>query len=62
MSARLKTAIYLPNYGPFGDARIIADLARDAESAGWEGFFLWDISQNAMKLATRRHVPIPGWP
>jgi alkanesulfonate monooxygenase SsuD/methylene tetrahydromethanopterin reductase-like flavin-dependent oxidoreductase (luciferase family) len=42
MSARLKTAIYLPNYGPFGDARVIADLARDAESAGWDGFFLWD--------------------
>lgn len=42
MSVRLKTAIYLPNYGPFGDARTIADLARDAESAGWDGFFLWD--------------------
>jgi alkanesulfonate monooxygenase SsuD/methylene tetrahydromethanopterin reductase-like flavin-dependent oxidoreductase (luciferase family) len=42
MSAILKTAIYLPNYGPFGDARTIADLARDAESAGWDGFFLWD--------------------
>ena len=42
MSARLKTAIYLPNYGPFGDARTIASLAREAESAGWDGFFLWD--------------------
>jgi alkanesulfonate monooxygenase SsuD/methylene tetrahydromethanopterin reductase-like flavin-dependent oxidoreductase (luciferase family) len=42
MSTRLKTAVYLPNHGPFGDARIIADLARDAESAGWDGFFLWD--------------------
>ena len=42
MSDRLKTAIYLPNHGPFGDARVIADLAREAESAGWDGFFLWD--------------------
>jgi len=42
MSVRLKTAIYLPNFGPFGDARVIADLARDAESVGWDGFFLWD--------------------
>jgi hypothetical protein len=42
MSARLNAAIYLPNYGPFGDARVIADLARDAESTGWDGFFLWD--------------------
>jgi alkanesulfonate monooxygenase SsuD/methylene tetrahydromethanopterin reductase-like flavin-dependent oxidoreductase (luciferase family) len=25
---------------PFGDARAIANYARDAESAGWDGFFL----------------------
>jgi alkanesulfonate monooxygenase SsuD/methylene tetrahydromethanopterin reductase-like flavin-dependent oxidoreductase (luciferase family) len=42
MPANLKTALYLPNHGPFGDAQIIADLARDAESTGWDGFFLWD--------------------
>jgi alkanesulfonate monooxygenase SsuD/methylene tetrahydromethanopterin reductase-like flavin-dependent oxidoreductase (luciferase family) len=42
MSAILNTAVYLPNHGPFGDARIIADLAQDAESAGRDGFFLWD--------------------
>jgi len=38
----MKFGIYLPNFGPFGYARVIADLARDAESAGWDGFFLWD--------------------
>lgn len=42
MSTSIKTALYLPNYGPFGEARDIADLARDAESAGWDGFFIWD--------------------
>jgi len=42
MSPRLKSGIYLPNFSPFGDASAIADLARDAESAGWDGFFLWD--------------------
>jgi len=42
MSPMVKTAIYLPNYGPFGDARSLAVLARDAEAAGWNGFFLWD--------------------
>jgi alkanesulfonate monooxygenase SsuD/methylene tetrahydromethanopterin reductase-like flavin-dependent oxidoreductase (luciferase family) len=42
MTDRIKTALYLPNYGPFGEARNIADLARDAESAGWDGFFIWD--------------------
>jgi probable F420-dependent oxidoreductase len=38
----MKYGIYLPNYGPFGDARVLASLAQDAEAAGWDGFFLWD--------------------
>lgn len=27
---------------PTGDARTAADLAREAEQAGWDGFFVWD--------------------
>jgi alkanesulfonate monooxygenase SsuD/methylene tetrahydromethanopterin reductase-like flavin-dependent oxidoreductase (luciferase family) len=38
----MKFGIYLPNFGPFGDARVLADLAQDAEKSGWDGFFLWD--------------------
>ena len=38
----MKFGIYLPNFGPYGDARVLADLARDAENAGWDGFFIWD--------------------
>lgn len=38
----MKYGIYLPNFGPYGDARALADLARDAEDAGWDGFFIWD--------------------
>ncbi|MFP4395793.1 MAG: LLM class flavin-dependent oxidoreductase [Anaerolineales bacterium] len=38
----MKYGIYLPNFGPYGDARVLADLAHDAEAAGWDGFFLWD--------------------
>ena len=34
--------IYLPNFGPYGNAATLASLARDAENAGWDGFFLWD--------------------
>lgn len=30
------------NGGDFADPRRIAQLARDAEAAGWDGFFLWD--------------------
>ena len=43
--------IYLPPFGPYSDARVLADLARDAEQTGWDGFFLWD------------HIaPAPDWP
>jgi alkanesulfonate monooxygenase SsuD/methylene tetrahydromethanopterin reductase-like flavin-dependent oxidoreductase (luciferase family) len=38
----MKYALYMPNFGAFGDARRLASLAREAEDAGWDGFFLWD--------------------
>ncbi len=34
--------ISIPNFGPFFDALLLADLANDAEKAGWDGFFVWD--------------------
>ena len=38
----MKFGIYLPNFGLFGDARILAGLAHATEDAGWDGFFIWD--------------------
>jgi alkanesulfonate monooxygenase SsuD/methylene tetrahydromethanopterin reductase-like flavin-dependent oxidoreductase (luciferase family) len=38
----MKYAVHLPNFGAYGDARVLADLAHVAEAAGWDGFFLWD--------------------
>ncbi|MBN1429823.1 MAG: LLM class flavin-dependent oxidoreductase [Anaerolineae bacterium] len=38
----MQYGIYLPNFGPYGDARVLASLAQDAEHSGWDGFFLWD--------------------
>ncbi|MEO1289588.1 MAG: LLM class flavin-dependent oxidoreductase [Chloroflexota bacterium] len=38
----MKYGLYLPNFGAFGTARVMADLAYDAEQAGWDGFFIWD--------------------
>jgi alkanesulfonate monooxygenase SsuD/methylene tetrahydromethanopterin reductase-like flavin-dependent oxidoreductase (luciferase family) len=29
-------------FGPFGDAQVLAELAKMAEDAGWDGFFIWD--------------------
>jgi alkanesulfonate monooxygenase SsuD/methylene tetrahydromethanopterin reductase-like flavin-dependent oxidoreductase (luciferase family) len=34
--------LHIPNFGPYADARLLADLAYEAEQAGWDGFFLWD--------------------
>lgn len=34
--------MYLPPFGPFGDPLVLVDLAVRAETAGWDGVFLWD--------------------
>lgn len=38
----MQYGIVLPTMGPNGDARTIAELAHDAEEAGWDGVFIWD--------------------
>jgi alkanesulfonate monooxygenase SsuD/methylene tetrahydromethanopterin reductase-like flavin-dependent oxidoreductase (luciferase family) len=48
----VKFAVYLPNFGAFGDARTLAGLARDAEEAGWDGFFIWDHVARAFVTET----------
>ena len=35
--------------GSRGFPQPLARLAREAEAAGWDGFFIWDVSH-------------PGWP
>jgi alkanesulfonate monooxygenase SsuD/methylene tetrahydromethanopterin reductase-like flavin-dependent oxidoreductase (luciferase family) len=38
----IRFGLFLPNFGPFGDARVLGDLAAAAETNGWDGFFIWD--------------------
>jgi alkanesulfonate monooxygenase SsuD/methylene tetrahydromethanopterin reductase-like flavin-dependent oxidoreductase (luciferase family) len=38
----MRFGLSLAPFEQFADPRRIADLARDAEQAGWDGFFLWD--------------------
>lgn len=38
----MRYAISIPNFGDWADPRTMVSLARDAEEAGWDGFFLWD--------------------
>jgi probable F420-dependent oxidoreductase len=38
----VRFAINTPNFGSGGDPRALVELARRAEDAGWDGFFVWD--------------------
>src|SRR5262245_8892255 len=62
----MKFGFYTPNFDFCGDARVLADLAHEAEEAGWDGFFIWDhlqfseptadpwVALTAMAVRTRR--------
>ena len=38
----MKYGLLCANIGSYSDARFVADLAADAEAAGWEGVWIWD--------------------
>ncbi len=38
----MKTGLYLPNFGAWGEPAAMVSLAIDAEESGWDGFFIWD--------------------
>jgi alkanesulfonate monooxygenase SsuD/methylene tetrahydromethanopterin reductase-like flavin-dependent oxidoreductase (luciferase family) len=35
-------AVNVHNFAAFADVRRLAELAKEAEDSGWDGFFLWD--------------------
>jgi len=39
----MKFAIYSHTYHPYSNPSVLADLAVEAEKAGWDGYFLWDV-------------------
>lgn len=38
----MRIGLHVPNFGSLADPAEVADLARRADAAGWDGFFLWD--------------------
>jgi hypothetical protein len=38
----MKFGLYVPPFGEYASARVLAELAKEAEDAGWDGFFTWD--------------------
>ena len=49
----MKFAIYIPNFGDdYANVRLVAEVAHEAEAAGWDGFFIWDhIGENWGQLS-----------
>jgi len=56
----MRFAVDVPNFGDFADPRVVADLARRAEAAGWDGLFVWDHvthrKELRRKIAGRRSL------
>lgn len=42
---RVQRGLFLPPFGELADPAVVADLAVEAEAAGYDGFFLWDHVQ-----------------
>ena len=38
----MRFGFYTPNSAATGDPKLVVELAMRAETAGWDGFFLWD--------------------
>ena len=53
----MQSAIHVPNFGEYADPRFTAGLARDAEAAGWDGFFVWDHINAAYQPGTPMSDP-----
>jgi len=42
VTSRARTALFLPIFDELSDPGLVADLAVEAELAGWDGLFVWD--------------------
>src|SRR5690349_17388889 len=38
----MRYAVNLPVIGEYSDPKVLVELAKDAEAAGWDGVFVWD--------------------
>ena len=38
----MKFGLTIPPFGAYADPNYLADIAQQAEEAGWDGFFIWD--------------------
>jgi alkanesulfonate monooxygenase SsuD/methylene tetrahydromethanopterin reductase-like flavin-dependent oxidoreductase (luciferase family) len=50
MEKLMKFGLDVPTTGAYADARVQAQLALEAEAAGWDGFFIWDTLLGAFAI------------
>ncbi len=43
LTRQMKFGLDVPTTATYADPLVLAQLAKDAEKAGWEGFFIWDV-------------------
>jgi alkanesulfonate monooxygenase SsuD/methylene tetrahydromethanopterin reductase-like flavin-dependent oxidoreductase (luciferase family) len=48
----MKFGLDVPTTGEYADPRMLAQLAGEAEAAGWDGFFLWDVLLGGADMTT----------
>ncbi|RMH77443.1 MAG: LLM class flavin-dependent oxidoreductase [Actinomyces sp.] len=46
----MRHGLFFPPFGPLADPRLVAEVAVEAEAAGWDGLFLWDHVLRARPL------------
>jgi alkanesulfonate monooxygenase SsuD/methylene tetrahydromethanopterin reductase-like flavin-dependent oxidoreductase (luciferase family) len=57
----MRFAIDIPNFGVASDPHVIAELAYEAEEAGWDAFFLWDHINYNMRGSQETPVMVDPW-
>src|SRR5260221_14338693 len=50
MEKLMKFGLDVPTTGAYADARVQAQLALEAEAAGWDGFFIWETLLGAFAI------------
>jgi alkanesulfonate monooxygenase SsuD/methylene tetrahydromethanopterin reductase-like flavin-dependent oxidoreductase (luciferase family) len=54
--------VNVPIFGEYADVRLLAEMAREAEMVGWDGFFVWDHLQWSGEADGERRQPaIDPW-
>ena len=47
-----RRGLFVAPFDPLADPRVVGDLAAAAESAGWDGFFVWDHLQYGERVTS----------